>query len=157
MEEDYTPAALEFSNQSVVIIDPAYVMPDMEDAEKADYGEDMTKVGYTKCHTAHNGYGDGCWKVVNMDGRDLGEIWADSGQVGVFLTDEVKKLYGHSLVDGCILLQNFTGTVSFTFKEKTFYWNEPYVATFLVLHVTGMTADGEIDFTVDYSKRGGWQ
>ena len=142
-----TKTIIPFEGQSILLADPAYVMPD----------EDMNKAGYTKFHTEHNGYGDGCWEVVNKDGSMLGVLWADSGEVGVFLYDEAReRMDGHPLPAGTIILSGFTGTVSFSFKEKRFDWNNDLVSTCLVLHVEGRTEDGsEIDFTIDYSESEG--
>jgi len=142
---------LSFDHQSVVIADPCYVIGDYG-WEDSGYGSDMTRIGYTKCHTERNGYGDGSWEVVNeKDGSILGVIWVDSGQVGVFLYDEVQEhTRGYVLPAGMIILGGFTGEVSFSFREKTLK-GLPWPEERLVLRVCGRTSDGtDIDFTIDY-------
>ena len=149
--ERYIPKTLSFDHQSIVIADPCYVMGDSS-PELTDSGFDMTTAGYTKCHAAHNGYGDGSWDVVNeKDGSMLGVIWADSGQVGVFLYDEVQEhMRGHVLPAGTVILDGFTGEVSFSFREKTLK-GLPWPEERLVLRVCGRTSDGtDIDCTINY-------
>lgn len=157
-EADKQPVTVEFQNESIVITDPAYVMKydDLTDEPyESDWGEDMTKIGYTKCHTSHNGVGDGSWNVVNKDGTKLGEIWADSGEVGVFLAKEVDRHCGLETVGGAVVIENFTGTVSFNYRkiEHHFSEGEPFTSTYLVLRCSGKTSNGrEIEFTVDYGE-----
>ena len=150
MTERDVMKTLSFDHQSILIADPCYVMGDSR-PEDSEYGRDMTRIGYTKCHTERNGYGDGSWEVVNKDGSTLGVIWVDSGQVGVFLYDEVQEhTRGHALPAGTVILDGFTGEVSFSFREKTLK-GLPWPEERLVLRVCGRTSNGSgVDFTIYY-------
>ena len=168
MIDNYDPGKLDFKNESAVITDPCYIIPKIErgfaDAnewDKCDYGSSMDKLGFTKFLTRSNGFGDGGWKVVNKkDGKLLGEIWADSGQTGISLLDEVKKYNPDARIFfpafnggrfGAIIIENFTGEISWKYRVSTYNWDgKDYNSYYLVLTAVGKSGDREIDFSVDF-------
>ncbi len=126
---------MELENTSVVITDPGYLMKacnpgsvDGDDWENCQYGEKMDRLGFHSGFlTIRNGFGDGSWTVVNKkNGKKLGEIWADSGQTGIYLLEDAEKYNPdapalHSTPEkshGAIILRNFTGKICWSFREE---------------------------------------
>ena len=163
--DDYDSGKLTFENESVVITDPGYLISkahkDFEDVdvwEKCEYGEHMERAGFTKFFTSSNGFGDGCWTVTNRkNGKKLGEIWADSGQTGIYLLDEVApdSAIFYPAVDGrefgAVILRNFTGEISWNYRVAHYNWDEhEFDSTYLVLSSVGKCGEEEIEFLVDF-------
>ena len=155
---DHEEKTIEFNNESIVLTDPCYIM-NGNDAELTDYGMDMSKIGYSKSHTVRNGYGDGGWVVKNKkNGKKLGEIWADSGETGVYLLEEIREHdpdFFNTRVSFCAAtLIGFTGNITFKFKEICDYEdNMLWKSHILILEGSGKIEDGtEIEFSVDFSK-----
>ena len=170
--ENYEPGELDFVNESVVITDPCDIIPKIErgfadvDAwAKCGYGDHMENIGFTKFMTRRNGYGDGGWTVVNeKTGKVLGEIWADSGQAGVYLRDEIKKynpdanIFFPSITGGkfgAIILENFTGKISWKYRMEHYNWDGREVDSYyLVLSASGKCGDEDTEFSVDFGGKG---
>lgn len=160
--DSYDSGKLTFENESVVITDPAYLISkadkDSDVWEKCDYGSHMERVGFTKFFTSSNGFGDGDWTVTNKkNGKKLGEIWADSGQTGIYLLDEVApdSPIFYPAVDGrefgAVILKNFTGEVSWKYKVCHYAWDGfEEDAHYLILEASGKCGDEEIEFSVDF-------
>lgn len=152
--DSYDSGKLTFKNESVVITDPGYLISkahkdfdDIDVWEKCDYGSHMERIGFTKFFTSSNGFGDGCWTVTNKkNGKKLGEIWADSGQTGIYLLDEVApdSAIFYPTIDGrefgAVILRNFIGTISWSFR-KVPHENPEYTKIVNALAKMGITVD----------------
>lgn len=105
-----------------------------DDWDRCNCGESMEMLGILNSMVADNFYGDwscAVFKDNKMDGKHLlGEFCADSGQVGVFLLDEVLKYNPHfdyhiNRPWTTTLIKDFDGEVYFkTIKvEDSEYFN----------------------------------
>lgn len=105
-----------------------------DDWDRCNYGEDMGILGILNSMVASNFYGDWSCTVFKDNKMDrkhlLGEFCADSGQVGVFLLDEVLKYNPHfdyhiNRPWTTTLIKDFDGEVYFkTIKvEDSEYFN----------------------------------
>lgn len=112
----------EYFSGDIIITDPCYIIPSSIKNEVGYYH--LEEVGFTKylCHSTL--YGDWSCHTFNRDTKEiLGEFCADAGMVGVFLKDEVLKLYPNFEKDyrsHCYtLIKDFQGTVQFQMLDES--------------------------------------
>jgi|WetSurMetagenome_2_1015567.scaffolds.fasta_scaffold00711_54 hypothetical protein len=74
----------------IVITDPIYVITH-DDWTKCSYGHNLPILGFENFLADSTLCGDWECLICNDKGKQIGHISADSGQVGIFLTDEIKK------------------------------------------------------------------
>ena len=74
----------------IVITDPIYIAT-FSDCEKCNNGMNMSMIGFENFLADSTLCGD--WECLICDdkGKQIGHIIADSGQVGVFMLNEIKK------------------------------------------------------------------
>jgi len=170
-----------FNNETIVITDPCYLIRhvdgyvvDIADWDECSYGSRMDRVGFTKYVVDRNGYGDGSWPVKNIKtGETLGEIWADSGQTGIFLLDDILRynpMYKNSGFKGAVVLENFTGEIEWSIQMTTIeppdfiveaskILNRPIpyeyrthsVNSGLIIKCNGVCGDTPVEFKVDFN------
>lgn len=107
---------LNIKNKDIIITDPCYIIRDNNDWDKCDYGDNMEALGLIHFLVSSTLYGD--WSCTTFDYEDnpLGRFCADSGQVAVFLLDEVLKYnpdfdYHITKPWTTTLIKNFTGNI----------------------------------------------
>ena len=119
---------MRFSNGSIIITDPCYLMKTSDDWDECDYGQCMDRLpGISRDNYWVNftGIGDGSWKIVDKKSKKtLGYFSADSGQVGVFLLDEVLSYNPNFLTKYprmdrlATIIEDFKGDVDFYYDGK---------------------------------------
>ena len=96
-----------------------------DDWELCKYGSNMEALGFTNYITSPTYIGDWCWLVTNTtNAKVLGQFSADSGQVGVYLMEDIIN-YDKTLPDrlkripqcACII-EGFTGVVKINKPKK---------------------------------------
>lgn len=102
-----------------------YIRADHNDWDRCRYGDRMQVLGLSTFLCASTIYGDWSCTTYNIDTKEkIGEFCADSGQVGVFLLDEVLRYnpkfdYHINRPWTTTLIKDFHGTVEL--KKDTVY------------------------------------
>jgi hypothetical protein len=102
----------------IVIADPVYIAT-LSDWDKCSCGNNLPVIGFENFLADSTLCGDWECYIIDDKNKQIGHITADSGQVGVFMMDEVKK-YDRKIYefikqnkhDVCIIC-NFHGDIQF--------------------------------------------
>ena len=124
--EDSEP---KYFSGDIIITDPLYVVKDdtnQDDWKKCEYGYSMEKLGFKNFMMRNTIYGD--WSCTTFDSdtkEEIGSFCADTGEVGVFLLDEVLKYnpdfnYHIEKTWTTTLIKDFEGTIQFTVTEEPY-------------------------------------
>lgn len=100
------------------------------DLEKCNGGYDMEALGFHTYLCRDTLYGNWTCSITdNLTGNEIGNFCADSGRIGVFLLDEVRK-YNPDFI-GCLkyediagVIQNFRGEIQFVIEEINNIYDE---------------------------------
>lgn len=142
------------TDKDIIITDPCYLMrEESRDAKLHDWdtcscGERMERLRIFPHWVKRTGVGDGTWKLDGGDGKVLGHISADSGQIGCFNLDEVlaynPDFLKHKYLDIlATIIRGFTGEV------KAVHIDGPW-GKCLVIRIKGdSTSHGPIDGRTD--------
>ena len=125
---------MKFSDETIVVTDPCYLMKDVPDWDKCSLGSRLFRFGFTseKTKVSRTGWGDGVWEIFNENTKEIyGQFAADSGQTGIFSLDEILRynpdfLDMKHLVHLATIFWDFTGDIDMKFK-KTKLGNEEIV------------------------------
>lgn len=107
----------------IIITDPVYITT-QSDWTKCSYGHNLPILGFENFLADSTICGD--WECLICDDKDkqIGNITADSGQVGIFLTCEIKKYskkaypYLQQNKHVATVIHDFHGDVQFYKGEK---------------------------------------
>lgn len=121
----------------------------IDDTDKTDSFQDMSKLGLEHSITNDTLYGDWCCDVVDDDYNHLGIFCADSGTVGVYSLKEVLAYnpdFEKNLQDSphiATVIPNFTGEVKFEMERVNVSEDEEKEEYEYILSVVGK---GSINF-----------
>lgn len=111
----------------IIITDPCYIIDERnrsvrDDWDHCEYGENMEALGINNYINSSTGYGDWSCEVKDNSGDIIGNFCADSGQVAIFLIEEVlnyNPLFDYHLnrPHTTTLIQGFNGTVDVCFDS----------------------------------------
>jgi len=74
----------------IIITDPVYITT-MSDWDKCKNGGDMSLLGFENFLVTSTLCGDWICFIRSQENKTIGRVMADSGQVGIFLVNEIKK------------------------------------------------------------------